>query len=58
MEAENSFVFTVSIYDVAHIPMEREDAVWRALSPIFESALKYASLVAARAETHINIIGF
>lgn len=26
--------------------------MWKAASPIFESALKYASLVAARAETH------
>lgn len=33
-----------------NIPIEREDTVWYAFSPILDSAPKYASLVAARAE--------
>lgn len=40
-----------------NIPIEREDTVWYAFSPILDSAPKYASLVAARAENTEGVGG-
>lgn len=40
-----------------NVPIEREDTVWYAFSPILDSAPKYASLVAARAENREEGVG-